>query len=139
MFVRQLRHGLLSDADRKCGLWSGLRIIVTALRVVVSHFFSLCIGLKYATQFNTREPRAWVREHQYDNCQRHNKYFIYKNRILTFESVPVLNHPSDDFVDFHPLVLDIENILTDAIATCIVCVNLSCGVFGVTPRERWWA
>jgi hypothetical protein len=78
---------------------------------------------------------------------------VFRNRLQQFttdtssteiaarplESVLVLSHPLDDYVDFSPLVLDIENILADAIVTCIVRVDLSRSVFGLTPRERWWA
>ena len=42
----------------------------------------------------------------------------------------------DEDVDFSPLVLDVENILADAIVTCVCCIGPQRGVFGRTPSDR---
>jgi hypothetical protein len=42
----------------------------------------------------------------------------------------------DDVFDFRALVLDVENILADAIVTCVCCIGPQRGVFGLTPGDR---
>src|ERR1035437_4888965 len=47
-------------------------------------------------------------------------------------SVRAVNHSIDDDVDFRALVLDVENILADAIVTCVCCIGPQRGVLGLT-------
>src|SRR6202165_3209846 len=51
-------------------------------------------------------------------------------------SVHAVIHPVDDDVDFCPLVLDVENILADAIVTGVCCIGPQRGGFGLTPGDR---